>query len=264
MMGIWAALKATKIGSKILNKTVKTVGDTINRGQERKHGNVEKNTQRTHDFNMKVSDQYAKEFIKPTNLFDSLVNGVNRIIRPLLALSVVSVFISYNLAPFIMFISGDITAGEFLTILHQFIQEQKALIAAVFTFYFGVRGLEKWAAKKSLVDLSKFMKEKEVDEVKEVKPAIEYKDIIKTKYSKKSQDRLNTCHEDLQKICAYVVGGFDNAVLEGTRTTIQQQEYFKTGRSKLDGLENKSNHQSTPSMAVDLAPYPIDWDNRQR
>ncbi len=79
------------------------------------------------------------------------------------------------------------------------------------------------------------------------------------RFGRTSQKRLDTCHEDLQKICNEVIKYFDFSILEGTRTLEQQQEYFRTGRSKLDGITKKSKHQSFPSHAVDVAPYPIDF-----
>lgn len=79
------------------------------------------------------------------------------------------------------------------------------------------------------------------------------------KFGKKSQDRLNTCHSDLQKICELAIQFYDFSVLEGERTLEQQQKYYREGKSKLDGIKKKSKHQSSPSMAVDIAPYPIEW-----
>jgi peptidoglycan L-alanyl-D-glutamate endopeptidase CwlK len=84
------------------------------------------------------------------------------------------------------------------------------------------------------------------------------------KFGKKSQERLETCHADLQKILNEVIKIYDFSVLEGERTLEQQQEYFKEGKSKLDGINKKSKHQSKPSLAVDIAPFPIDWNDTKR
>jgi len=79
-------------------------------------------------------------------------------------------------------------------------------------------------------------------------------------FGSKSRERLNTCHSDLKLICNEVIKTFDFSVLEGSRTYSKQREYFKAGRSKLDGVKHKSKHQSLPkSEAVDIAPYPIDF-----
>ncbi len=84
------------------------------------------------------------------------------------------------------------------------------------------------------------------------------------KFGKRSQQRLDTCHEDLQKICNEVIVSIDFSVLEGRRTLEKQQEYFRTGRSQLDGIHKKSKHQSIPSQAVDVAPYPIDFSQASK
>lgn len=83
-------------------------------------------------------------------------------------------------------------------------------------------------------------------------------------FGKNSQDRLNTCHEDLKLICNEVIKYIDFSVLEGTRSLETQQKYFKDGKSTLDGIKHKSKHQSTPSYAVDIAPYPIDFKQQSK
>ena len=84
-------------------------------------------------------------------------------------------------------------------------------------------------------------------------------------FGKRSKKNLRTCHKDLQKICKYVIRHYDFSVIEGARTLQKQQEYFKDGKSKLDGINKKSKHQVTKekpkSKAVDIAPYPIDFKN---
>ena len=84
------------------------------------------------------------------------------------------------------------------------------------------------------------------------------------KFGETSKKRLDTCHIDLQKICNEVIKYYDFSILEGERTLEQQQIYFKEGKSKLDGIIKKSKHQSSPSMAVDIAPYPIDFKNEDK
>ncbi len=74
-----------------------------------------------------------------------------------------------------------------------------------------------------------------------------------------SKKRLDTAHKDIQAICNEVIKHIDFSILEGTRTLEQQQEYYRDGKSKIDGVNRKSKHQSLPSLAVDVAPYPIEW-----
>jgi peptidoglycan L-alanyl-D-glutamate endopeptidase CwlK len=83
-------------------------------------------------------------------------------------------------------------------------------------------------------------------------------------FGERSKERLDTTHQDIQVICKEVIQNFDFSVLEGSRSLAQQQEYFNTGRSKLDGIKQKSKHQSYPSLAIDIAPYPIDFKNNSK
>lgn len=84
------------------------------------------------------------------------------------------------------------------------------------------------------------------------------------KVGEQSLKRLDTCDERIQKVLNEVIKHYDFMILEGTRTVEQQQQYYKEGKSKLDGINKKSKHQSYPSLAVDIAPYPIDWNDSKR
>lgn len=81
-------------------------------------------------------------------------------------------------------------------------------------------------------------------------------------FSDKSRERLDTCHPDLQAICELVIEHYDFSVLEGHRSGERQNELFRQGKSKLKAGQSK--HNSLPSKAVDLAPYPIDWNDTRR
>lgn len=81
-------------------------------------------------------------------------------------------------------------------------------------------------------------------------------------FSKLSQDRLKTCHPDLQKIFNTVINFTDCTILEGHRGKEAQNKAFAEGKSKLkwpNGMHNK-----LPSLAVDVTPYPIDWSDAGR
>jgi len=82
------------------------------------------------------------------------------------------------------------------------------------------------------------------------------------KFSKASRARLNTCDPKLQKVCEEVIKHWDFTVLEGRRDEATQNEYFRTGKSKLQYPNSK--HNSSPSRAIDIAPYPIDWQDIDR
>lgn len=81
-------------------------------------------------------------------------------------------------------------------------------------------------------------------------------------FSTRSRARLATCHEDLQRVFARVVQQFDCTILCGHRDQEAQNEAFHTGKSKKPWPTGK--HNRDPSMAVDVMPWPIDWNDRER
>lgn len=82
------------------------------------------------------------------------------------------------------------------------------------------------------------------------------------KFGTRSCQKLATCHQDLQKILIEVITVFDFTVLTGHRNEEDQNEAYATGRSGKQWPY--SNHNSFPSMAVDIAPWPINWKDRER
>lgn len=82
------------------------------------------------------------------------------------------------------------------------------------------------------------------------------------KFSQRSTQNLGTCHPDLQRIFHQVIKGFDCTILEGERNKEKQNQYYKEKKTKLK--YPKSRHNSNPSMAVDVVPYPIDWKDGDR
>jgi hypothetical protein len=81
-------------------------------------------------------------------------------------------------------------------------------------------------------------------------------------FSRRSLDRLNTCDARLRVIFNQVIKHFDCTVLEGHRGEEAQNEAFRQGHSQLQWPDGK--HNAWPSQAVDVAPYPIDWEDRER
>lgn len=79
------------------------------------------------------------------------------------------------------------------------------------------------------------------------------------KFSSKSLSRLSTCHPDLQLLCNAVLQDMDITVLCGQRNETDQNKAFADGKSKLK-FPN-SAHNKTPSLAVDCAPYPVDFND---
>lgn len=81
-------------------------------------------------------------------------------------------------------------------------------------------------------------------------------------FGEHSMAALETAHPNLQLLFKEVVKGFDCTVLEGHRTKEAQEEAVRTGRSKVHWPNGKHNQE--PSLAVDVAPYPINWNDRER
>jgi len=82
------------------------------------------------------------------------------------------------------------------------------------------------------------------------------------KFSKKSLDKLHECHPLLQTVMLGVIKRFDISVLCGHRGEAEQNAEHAGGNSKLKWPASK--HNKTPSEAVDVVPYPINWQDTAR
>lgn len=82
------------------------------------------------------------------------------------------------------------------------------------------------------------------------------------KFSNQSLIRLDSADERLQVIFTKVLHIIDCTIIEGHRDKELQNEYFRTGKSKVEYPNGK--HNEIPSMAVDVAPYPINWNDKKR
>ena len=97
-------------------------------------------------------------------------------------------------------------------------------------------------------------------------------------FSKKSKEKLSTCHIDIQRVLNESIKEIDFVIICGSRTPEEQFELFKQGRvlqgntwvktgstvTNIDGKTKKSMHNYSPSLAVDIMPYPIDWNDLGR
>lgn len=81
-------------------------------------------------------------------------------------------------------------------------------------------------------------------------------------FSKKSLERLKDAHPDLQKILNEAIKHYDFTILCTFRDKEEQDKAFKSGASKLPWP--KSKHNKRPSLAVDIAPYPLDYKHHAR
>lgn len=81
-------------------------------------------------------------------------------------------------------------------------------------------------------------------------------------FSERSKQRLKECHPDLQRLFFEVIKHFDIRILCGHRGREEQNRLLAEGRSQV-AFPN-SYHNAVPSDAVDVAPCPIDWNDRER
>lgn len=93
------------------------------------------------------------------------------------------------------------------------------------------------------------------------------------KFSKKSLLKMQGLKAELVYLLSYSIttSPIDFSVIEGKRSTERQQQLFKDGKSQLDGINERSNHQPSLDLesdelvatAFDIIPYPLlgDWDS---
>ena len=81
-------------------------------------------------------------------------------------------------------------------------------------------------------------------------------------FSQTSKDCLATCDARLQQVFNEVIKHFDCKVLQGHRGQAEQDKAFAEGASQKKWPNG--NHNSMPSKAVDVVPYPVDWTDRER
>lgn len=82
------------------------------------------------------------------------------------------------------------------------------------------------------------------------------------KFSNRSKERLATAEQPLQDLFNKVIQYVDCTILEGHRGEDRQNQLYQEGKTKVRFPNSK--HNSTPSRAVDVVPYPIDWDDIER
>lgn len=81
-------------------------------------------------------------------------------------------------------------------------------------------------------------------------------------YSTRSRTKLANAHPQLQRVFNEVIKYTDITILETTRNKFKQTEAYKKGTSKVK--YGDSAHNYMPAVAIDVAPYPIDWNNEKR
>ena len=74
-------------------------------------------------------------------------------------------------------------------------------------------------------------------------------------FSQRSLDNLKNADKRLVDICNELIKITDFTVIESYRSTERQQELFKKGFSKIDGVKKKGKHNYFPSLAIDIIPF---------
>jgi len=82
------------------------------------------------------------------------------------------------------------------------------------------------------------------------------------KLSQFSKDNLKLCDEQLVQLFEAVAVIVDIRIVTGHRDELAQGQAFLTGHSKKAWPD--SNHNKIPSKAVDVVPFPIDWEDKAR
>ena len=77
-------------------------------------------------------------------------------------------------------------------------------------------------------------------------------------FGKRSSNILKSVHPDIILVLNEVITYFDFSVISGHRGQKEQTDIFNAGNSKTPWPQSK--HNKAPSWAVDIAPYPVDWD----
>jgi len=88
-----------------------------------------------------------------------------------------------------------------------------------------------------------------------------------------SRKNLDTCRSEIIETLEIVVVEYDIKVLEGVRSWDRQSQLLEEGRTTKGPGESKHNPPKLPdgtedtewkSDAVDVVPYPIDWNDARR
>lgn len=82
------------------------------------------------------------------------------------------------------------------------------------------------------------------------------------RFGSESLLNLNECHDDLKRLFSEVVKHFDCKVIDGHRGEKEQNKLYHAEKSFLEWPS--SYHNKTPSLAADVVPFPIDWNDIDR
>lgn len=81
-------------------------------------------------------------------------------------------------------------------------------------------------------------------------------------FGRSSTQKLMQAHPDLQRLFNKVAEKYECSVICGYRGEEEQNAAYAEGKSKARFGESLHNHK--PSLAVDVVPYPVDWNDIER
>ncbi len=81
-------------------------------------------------------------------------------------------------------------------------------------------------------------------------------------FSQRSKRARAELHPKLQQIVDEAIKEIDFVILDAQRGRAEQERAFKQGNSKAHF--GQSAHNFEPAVAMDICPYPIDWNNIER
>lgn len=77
-------------------------------------------------------------------------------------------------------------------------------------------------------------------------------------FGPRSKELRAQVHKSLRDILDLAIEVTDFKIITGWRSEEEQERLFREGKTKVRWPNSK--HNTSPSLAVDVAPYPIDWD----
>lgn len=84
------------------------------------------------------------------------------------------------------------------------------------------------------------------------------------KFGSTSLSRLGEADYRLRRICHRAIRVYDFTILETYRSYEQQQALLDADPPKTTLAPGQSKHNQRPSLAIDIAPWPIDWNDPKR
>lgn len=147
-----------------IGKAAEGVGTAINKNVKTIKGDVAEREQHTHDEQLAVFNQFAAEFLNRQNRtrWDSLVDGLNRLPRPLLTFGIIWIFIYTWIDP------GSMV--DFFSVLEIVPDTFWTLLIVIVSFFFGGRFVKEDLARPKI---SKEQRDKALEIIRKRAEAIE-------------------------------------------------------------------------------------------